>query len=442
MVAVIINLCSLGFYKYLFPFLNFLGSEGLIAHNWTGVILPLGISFFTFTQIGYLVDLRQGEAEPQGLLNYTLFVTFFPHLIAGPIVHHKEMMPQFGTNRRYTLRPDDVAVGLTWFVFGLAKKTLFADRVGRYADPVFASGLQLNMLETWIGVLAYSLQLYFDFSGYSDMALGLARMFSIQFPINFNSPYKATNIIDFWQRWHMTLTRYITLYLYNPLALSVARRRLAAGKKVSTKSLKTPSGFFNMLAIPTMFTMGVVGIWHGAGSQFLIFGALHGAYLCVNHAWRSFAAPRILWRPGNWWQKASTQVLSVAITFLCVLVGQVFFRASSTSSAWHILGSMVRQPSFSLHGPSLVHMSIYPGLQTAVAQRSLTISFLFVIVWLLPNTQQILGRFSRISGAQLPRMLERFAWQPSIGWAFTVSALLLLAIVFKATSAAFLYFQF
>ena len=215
--AVAANLAALCYFKYLMPLLNFVAGRVHSVHHWQDVVLPLGISFFTFTQIAYLVDLQQGGAVQQDLGSYTLFATFFPHLIAGPILHHAEIMPQFQQDRDYRLRIEDVCVGFTWFVMGLCKKVLLADRFAPNADAAFNASYGIGTKGAWIGVLSYSMQLYFDFSGYSDMANGLARMFSIDFPLNFASPYKSANIIDFWQRWHMTLTRYINVYLYNPL---------------------------------------------------------------------------------------------------------------------------------------------------------------------------------------------------------------------------------
>ena len=215
--GIAINLGALAYYKYLFPSLNALTAMGTTHKNWGSVILPLGISFFTFTQIAYLVDLRQGIAAREDLLNYTLFVSFFPHLIAGPIVHHGEIMPQFRQPRRSALNLDDLTLGLTWFAMGLFKKAAIADSLSASADRLFSDPTHAGVWSAWFGVLTYAMQLYFDFSGYSDMALGLARMFSIRFPLNFNSPFKATSIIEFWQRWHITLSSYINDYLYAPI---------------------------------------------------------------------------------------------------------------------------------------------------------------------------------------------------------------------------------
>jgi len=301
--AVAANLGLLGWFKYLFPLLGFLHGQGWLARDYGRVLLPLGISFFTFTQIAYLIDLRQEMAEAQDLLSYVLFVTFFPHLIAGPIIHHSEMMPQFTAQRHRSLRADDMAVGTTWFLMGLGKKVLIADRFGAVPDMFYFRPQAFGALATWVGVLCYAMQLYFDFSGYSDMALGLARMFSLTFPVNFNSPYKATNIIDFWQRWHMTLTRYLNLYLYNPMALAMSRRRIQAGKKASKKAQKTLGGFSQLIALPLVATMFLAGVWHGAGLQFILFGLAHAVYLTVNHAWRTFVAEDSKWQrllPVRW----------------------------------------------------------------------------------------------------------------------------------------------
>lgn len=417
------NLSALCYYKYLWHILSFFTTAGWAHHEWSPIVLPLGISFFTFTQIAYLVDLSQGQATSQNLVEYALFVTFFPHLIAGPILHHKEMMPQFLAERDPRLNSEDLLVGLSWFVMGLAKKTVLADSLSRYADTAFAGQQVLGLVPAWLGILSYSLQLYFDFSGYSDMAIGLARMFSIRFPFNFDSPYKAANIIDFWARWHMTLTRYLTLYLYNSISLSVSRRRMRAGKKVSTKAARTVPGFLSMIAWPTLATMFLAGIWHGAGFQFIIFGVLHGVYLTVNHAWRLYRGNAAERKPAG----PVAHVASVLLTFGCVLIAQIFFRADSTTAALRFLAGMV-----GLHGASL-HLSafnlrnlsrILPGL---------------LIVWFLPNTQQILGQAGTAIQAARWRWL---AWKPSLAWSIAIGVLFFIAVINIEDSSTFLYFQF
>ena len=424
------NLLLLGYYKYLFPILSGLGRLQVLHHQFAGILLPLGISFFTFTQIAYLIDLRQGAAEPQDFTDYVLFVTFFPHLIAGPLLHHSEIMPQFRENRVYRLRADDLSVGSSWFVMGLFKKVYLADTIAPFADAAFAHPSALTAMGAWSGVLAYTAQLYFDFAGYSDMAIGLARMLSIRFPVNFDSPYKASSIIDFWSRWHMTLTRYVTLYLYNPVSLWVNRRRLAKGRKVSRKGSATIQGFASMVALPTLFSMFIIGVWHGAGFQFLLFGLLHGVYLTVNHGWR-------IWRGRN--RKAGVhegvQALlvhasCVLLTLLCVVIGQVLFRADSTGGAFQMMASMIARHGLGLHGAHY-ELKIFARL-----------ALLFAIIWLLPNTQQILARYNPAVRAANTWIGRRLLWRPTAGWAVFIGVGFLLALIYMEDTSRFLYFQF
>ena len=417
--GITLNLGALCYYKYLESILRFFTHLGW-AHGWPQIVLPLGISFFTFTQIAYLIDLTQGQAQPQSIVEYALFVTFFPHLIAGPILHHKEMMPQFLAPGDPRLKADDVLVGLSWFVMGFAKKCIIADYFGPHAEGAFNSPSRLHMGEAWLGIVAYSLQLYFDFSGYSDMAIGLGRMFSIKFPMNFNSPYKAASIIDYWARWHMTLTRYLTAYLYNPISLSVNRARMKAGKKVSQKAARTISGFVSMIAWPTMLTMFLAGIWHGAGFQFIIFGLLHGFYISVNHAWRLYRGLRSEHQPVS----AQTRVAYVLLTYLCVLIAQIFFRANSTHDALQFLGAMA-----GMHGHSL-----------AMKKPLLVLSLVGLIAcWSLPNTQEILGQ----AGQSIEQARWRWLiWKPTLVWSVALGVLFFASILSIRNEATFLYFQF
>ncbi len=437
MGAIGVNLVALCYYKYLFPLLNFTARHVHATHRWAGVVLPLGISFFTFTQIAYLVDLQGGEAVQQDLASYTLFATFFPHLIAGPILHHAEIMPQFQQDRDYRLRVNDLAVGFSWFVMGLAKKVLLADTFAKTADPVFGHTVDIGAAAAWVGVLSYALQLYFDFSGYSDMALGLARMFSIDFPLNFSSPYKAASIIDFWQRWHMTLTRYINVYLYNPLSLWVSRRRAAQGKKISRKAMATPGGFFNMVAVPTTVALFLAGVWHGAGLQFVIFGLLHALYLTTNHGWRVFRGAQAA--PPAERHVAVRAVLhagSVLLTFAAVLIAQIFFRAESARSAVEILAGME-----GLHRGGILP----PFMPQINADTVLTLAAGLAIVWGLPNTQQILARYKpalEVTAADLRQGMLRFVWNPTLAWSLSIGLLFFAALVKMEDPTSFLYFQF
>ena len=440
-VGIAVNLTALFYYKYFFPLLQELQAHGIGATTGIiAVVLPLGISFFTFTQIGYLVDCRQGVAKERGITDYFLFVTFFPHLIAGPILHHAEIMPQFANRETYRLRAENLAVGLTIFVIGLAKKLLFADPLAVPADIGFDHPETLQFLGAWSALLSYSLQLYFDFSGYSDMAIGVARMFGVRFPLNFNSPYRALCIIEFWQRWHMTLTRYITLYLYNPVVLVVTRRRVANGYGITRRATATPGGFAGMIVLPTLFTMGIAGIWHGAGWQFLIFGLLHGLYLTINHAWRVFG-PRAAATPRPLPLTVTIAAVQALLTYLAVLVGQIFFRASSAASALKILGAVAGLHGIDATGADLPDPDIHVGhAQWLHAAR---LAGLFAVIWLLPNTQQLLANFSPTITKFNAGSQRVWRWQPTLGWAVAIVLLFFAALSTRlGDPARFLYFQF
>lgn len=450
--GIVANIIALVYFKYFASLLAF--ADGLVPVHLhvPDIVLPLGISFFTFTQIGYLVDVKQGTAKSRGLLNYVLFVTFFPHLIAGPILHNREIMPQFENPATYRFSGENFAAGLSLFVIGLAKKCLLADPFSESVGLGFQAAGHSPLFSAWYTALAYSLQLYFDFSGYSDMAIGLARMFNVQFPLNFNSPYKATSIIDFWQRWHMTLTRYITLYIYTPVALTISRRRAARGLGITRTAQSTPSGFATMVAFPVFVTMVLAGIWHGAGLQFLVFGVLHAIFLTVNHAWRLFR-PHRAGAPANrelWW--------GFLLTFLCALVARIFFRAPSVSAAVAMLGGMI-----GLHGIDAVPLpgtllgalghvgDVLTAHGAAVATRPADLaSIAFQAIWLvglcaavliLPNSQQIMARYWPEIGVRHPRA-SWLSWQPNLTWGLALGMMTAVSLIAIGGTAEFLYFQF
>ena len=414
------NLGTLCYYKYLFPLLNFFTAINLSHRDWGSVILPLGISFFTFTQIAFLIDLKQGIAEPQSLLSFSLFVTFFPHLIAGPIIHYNEMMPQFNRERRFHLNSSDVILGLTWFTMGMFKKVMIADRISPVADAFFAHPQGAPLSTAWLGMLTYAMQLYFDFSGYSDMAVGLARMFSIRFPLNFNSPYKASSIIDFWQRWHITLTRYIMDYVYAPIQMRVSRSRLEKGKKTSRKATATLDGFTGMIAMPTLATLFLAGVWHGAGMKFFLYGLLHGIYIVINHAWRIFVPAQ------SRWKKLLPLPASVLLTFLAVVAGQVFFRADSLSDAGRVFADLAGRHGL---GPA------WPLSQL------LLIAALLAIVWMAPNTQEILGE-TQPDDAPNWSLIQHLRWSPTFAWWLVITTTFAVSMIFSTANSTFLYFQF
>ncbi|RPH58344.1 MAG: MBOAT family protein, partial [Acidobacteria bacterium] len=410
------NLCLLCYYKYLDYAVVLIRRLG-IHLDWEtgGILLPLGISFFTFTQIGYLIDCKTGIAKGRRLLDYALFVTFFPHLIAGPILHHREMMPQFEDPATYKFKAENLAVGLTIFVIGLAKKVLVADQLAPMSNLGFAYATQLGLMASWTTILCYSMQLYFDFSGYSDMAIGLARMFGIRFPLNFNSPYKATSIIDFWQRWHMTLTRYLTLYLYNPIALWVTRRRLAAGKPIASQGATTLLGFASLVAFPTCVTMFLAGVWHGAGTNFAVFGLLHACYLTINHAWRIFG-PKLGGRHAvAVWARVAA---SGALTYLAVLVAQVFFRAPSFTTAIGLLAGMAGLRGWTVGTipleDALLVSQVWQQLMDPLTGAKLLACF--VIVLGAPNTAELLARYDPILGRVRTNLPAALQWKPSLAW--------------------------
>jgi D-alanyl-lipoteichoic acid acyltransferase DltB (MBOAT superfamily) len=411
--AVTANLALLGYFKYA----GFLAG---IAKSLTGwpttvpeIILPLAISFFTFLQIAYLVDAYRGETEEYHFTDYLLFVTFFPHLIAGPLIHHREMMPQF--RKRHHGWHRDFPVGLGIFLCGLFKKVVIADNLARIATPVFglaaADGRDPTMAEAWVGAVAYALQLYFDFSGYSDMALGAARLFGIRFPLNFHSPYKADSIVEFWRRWHMTLSRFLRDYLYIPLG----------GNR------KGPSRRY----VNLFLTMLLGGIWHGAGWTFVMWGALHGTYLCLNHAWLGLRK-KLAW-------PALPKPLAIAVTFLAVLVGWVYFRAHDFASANRMLASMTGLNGF----------DGWPDKAARVVASAEPLKLLpaLIGVWLFPNTQEIFARYRpalRVKGAPFPASGTRRWWQWRPTPAFAAATVLLAVatgLQFDKISE-FIYFQF
>lgn len=305
--GIICNVSLLGYFKYADFFIEnfnlFTGSDIELLH----LLLPLAISFFTFQQIAYLVDSYNSETKEYDFLNYALFVTFFPQLIAGPIVHHKEMMPQFANVKNKIKNYRNIALGIFIFSIGLFKKVVIADTFAVWANAGFDTAITLNLFEAWATSLSYTFQLYFDFSGYCDMAIGIALLFNIKLPINFNSPYKALNIQDFWRRWHITLSRFLRDYIYIPLG---------GNKKGNFRT------YNNLMA-----TFIVGGFWHGAGWTFLFWGFLHGLALSIHRVWQSLGLKMWTW-------------LAWLITFNFVNIAWVFFRAKEWNDAIKVLLGM------------------------------------------------------------------------------------------------------
>jgi alginate O-acetyltransferase complex protein AlgI len=395
--GVAVDLLVLGIFKYagfLAVNLNALLATGFVVN----ILLPVGISFYTFTQIAFLVDAYRGHVARYALPHYALFVTWFPHLIAGPILHHRDMIPQF--ERKETKRPDPhlILCGTIIFAIGLFKKTCLADGIQPLVAPAFGSGNSPSFDQAWIGALAYTFQLYFDFSGYSDMAIGISLMFGIFLPLNFNSPYKATSIIEFWRRWHMTLSQFLRDYLYFSLGGNRRGRVLR---------------YVNL-----MITMLLGGLWHGAAWTFVAWGALHGAYLCVNHAWNNYG-PSV---PPRFATLANAAAF--VLTFLAVVVGWVFFRAESISSALFLLSRMA-DPSTIVFGRGEMASAIFIAIYAAIA-------------WFAPNTQQIMGydHRNREVGAGAA------AWLRRPGFIYAAAATLAFGVLGISQHSEFIYFRF
>jgi alginate O-acetyltransferase complex protein AlgI len=389
------DLVILGIFKYAGFFAANLNA--LFATHFTvNILLPVGISFYTFTQIAFLVDAFRGNVARYALPHYALFVTYFPHLIAGPILHHRDMIPQF--EREAIRRPDAHLIlhGIIIFAIGLFKKTGLADGIQPLVGLAFDASAP-SFDQAWIGALAYTFQLYFDFSGYSDMAIGISLMFGVFLPLNFNSPYKATSIVDFWRRWHMTLSQFLRDYLYIPLGGNRHGRVLR---------------YVNL-----MITMLLGGLWHGAAWTFVIWGALHGLYLCVNHAWNHVAPaapPRLA---------PLATFASGALTFLAVVVAWVFFRSDSLSTAMGILSAMASPAHAALARDDIANL--------------LLIAFYAAIAWFAPNTQTLMryDHKNRTVGATTAAELPLLP-------IYAAAAVLAFGILGIQQHSEFIYFRF
>lgn len=412
-IGICFNLSLLGYYKYANFFISSFLPASVTAFlnsnfGFNKISLPLAISFFTFLQIAYLVDAYRGENKKYTFLDYSLFVTFFPHLIAGPLVHHKDLISQFQKLRNFVFSQKNMALGLTLFTLGLAKKVLIADNISPWVASAFSHAASVNFIEAWVGALSYTFQLYFDFSGYSDMAIGLSLMFNIRLPINFDSPYKSTSIVDFWRRWHITLSNFLRDYLYIPLGGS---RR----------------GEFRRYT-NLFVTMLLGGLWHGANWTFVIWGGLHGLFLSVNHWWKKTGLPM-------------PKLLAWSLTFLALVFTWVLFRAHNLQDASEMLQAMLGMKGVVLPGEPQGKLAVLShfGVQLQPwkelnyipevnGNKALSLGVLAgLTLWVafLPNTQQILAKF-----------------RPTWWWAVWIGATASFCLLSLNRVSEFLYFQF
>lgn len=430
-LGILFNLGLLAYFKYANFFLGNIGVLFDNNFNFEHIILPLAISFYTFQQITYLVDTRKGLTEPHGFLDYCLFVSFFPQLIAGPIVHHGEMLTQFRNIATPGKTSRNLAIGYSILVIGLFKKVVIADSFAQFSTPIFnlASGGQaLYTLDALAGIFSYAFQLYFDFSGYSDMAIGLACLFGIKLPVNFFSPYRAQNISDFWRMWHATLSRFLRDYVYSPLGgflCSPGRQR------------------FNLFT-----TMFVGGVWHGAGWTFVVYGLCHGIYTVIHQLWRiRVSGP--LGLVGNRYYRAASQLL----TFLLVVFTLALFRSDSLTAAGHLYTGLWTFGGAEFTSAYLTPLKwtsifkfeeiIFPGIQATTMVYSL-LGLALVACWFLPSTYQLFQHCEVAIDkprAGRPPVFD-LKWRPNIGWALFIALLALISSLNLTTVSEFLYFQF
>jgi D-alanyl-lipoteichoic acid acyltransferase DltB (MBOAT superfamily) len=422
--GIVANLLVLSHYKYSHFLLSIFDGRTTTPPN-----VPLALSFTTFVQIAFLVHVYQQRRVPEFHF-YALFVAFFPHLIAGPIVRWSSLGSQLTDPDRYRLNWNNVALGLTIFVLGLAKKVLVADQLSPHVGLLFdaaARGEPLTTLATWLGCFAFSLQVYFDFSGYSDMAIGLGLLFNFKLPINFAAPFRSPNIFELWRRWHITLSRLARDLIYVPLA---------AGH--DSKLRRSAS---------LMLTMIVIGLWHGAGSTFVVWGAFNGVLLLVNQAWRWLRGHRML-TPGR-------RLFSCVLTFTAFAFGMAFFRAADLETSWHLIKAML---GFSTRSVTQLPLDWDAwGIEHGYFSKEFILAWLgsswsavgtlwlagaFLIVFFIPDTIELVDYRESDAQSRWRRDLGKFVWRPSLGWALAAFTLTITVLVRIGSVREFLYFQF
>lgn len=416
--AIIMNLLPLIWFKYSLFILSNLALVLNTQWQFTPPELPPGISFYTFIQIAWLCGIYQDKFKPGNLLQHTIFCSNFMYVLSGPIVRQEQMTPQY--DRLVACSSCNLAKGFALFTIGLAKKVILADSIGFYADAVFNAaekGWPLSAGEAWIGSFCYTFQLYFDFSGYTDMAIGIALMIGLVLPENFNSPYKATGIVDFWRRWHITLSTWLRDFLYIPMG---GNRH---GKLRQYRNL--------------FLTMLIGGIWHGAGWTYVVWGALHGLMLGINHFFRAVTKGTILDALG---QRLPARLLSILFTFLCLNICWVVFRAFSLDGAFTMYRAMFNIQSYpvgSFTGLSFSQLMalLLPNNYLAGWQPFALVCICTCICWFFPNSKEILH--GRQDGAS-----SWLRWQPTRAWAYSLALVTLSSLALLSRHTTFLYFQF
>ena len=413
-----INLAMLGYLKYTNFFIDLSNQVTGTSFAHHDIMVPLGVSFFTFIQIGYLIDAFNGQLLRHNVARYVVFAAFFPCVTAGPLVMQREMMEQMDNPQQPAFDARRLIVGCTMFGMGLFKKVVLADSIAPFANQVFdgaATGVSLSPSLAWIGAICYTLELYFDFSGYSDMAIGIGTIFGIKLPLNFDSPFKSTNISEFWRRWHMTMTRFFTNYVYSGLAMKGMRN----GSKWGVGRI---GRFMLVAAMPSIVTFLVAGVWHGSGWNYVFYGLLHGVAIATFLAWREFAGFKL------------PAVVGWAITLTTVICGLVMFRAADVPTALTIYLNM-------LGGASLSHGT----LVVDTAQAMSMIVLYGAVTLLFPNTQQILHHdWPAIDLKPVSTALEAglLAWRPALGTAFVSACLFAVALTSIGSGSSFLYYKF
>ncbi len=450
-LGIVFNLGLLAYFKYANFFIESI--NGLVGSNWVlkNLIIPLGISFITFEQIAYLVDTYKGKIKDHDPIHYCLFISFFPQLISGPIVRYKEISPQLKSSAIFRFNYEDFSVGLTIFSIGLFKKVIIADNLTSHVSLIYGAisqDINLSFVEAWTGILAHALRLYFDFSGYSDMAIGVARMFGIKLPLNFDSPYKTTNISQFWSHWHMTLTRFFRDYLYLPLSRWLKKWPLGEGQIAQQRAT----------AMNAFIGLSITGLWHGAGWNFLAWGGLHGIYFVVYQQWRDFLKSRGKnLKDSPWW----SQLIGWFLTFLAWMFALVLTRTETLSQTLSMWRSMLGFNSISL--PASLENSfsflrsfgfeftgLMPNVYANPSEITQLITILLIIVLFTPNTQQWMGQYKpavdyyagRIKGQWKANIWKRLQWKQTSIFAFISSLLLIISLFSLYKEQPFIYFQY